>query len=1302
MAAGAQALLPLAGAASSMTLMMFFRNSPLAGVGALAMVVTILATIILVVSQRGRATRQRRQHRTRYLDYLEQQREELSGRERSLREQTRTLDPAPAALLDIVRDPARLWERRRADTDFLQVRLGTGAIPGRPLTVKDEGDALQPSDPFMLAEARTLVRRFSRIPGVPLRAPLDAAGDVSIVGPREFGLAAARALLMQVAALHAPDDVGIAICRVDSRSADWDWARWLPHLIDDEQRDPAGAVRRVATDLSAMSDLLTRDLSRRAASAAAARRNLLAGAHSSADARLLVIIDASGHEAVPLALPDRAASAADLGLTVIHLVDDRLQEPEEVTVRITVGADGELSVEDRRGDRTGCEEGTVDDAPVGLAEAVSRTLAPLRLSPESAEDGEDAFRADTVDLLELGDPRNLNFDRLWRRRSERDSMRVPIGVDEAGRPVLLDLKEPALLGMGPHGLCVGATGSGKSELLRTLVLGLLLAHPPEQLAMVLVDYKGGASFAPFAAVPHVAGVITNLADDMALVGRAHSSLAGEVKRRQQVLKDAGNVASVADYHVLRESRPDLPLLPQLLVIIDEFGELLTAEPDFIELFLSIGRIGRSIGVQLLLSSQRIEGGKLRGLDTYLSYRLGLRTFSEMESRTVLDTVDAFHLPALPGAGYLKVDTSVYQRFTGALVSGPWRDPQDEPPPVTGPLVVPVPAPGSVEPAQRGQQQEVAEDSMADLPERRTGPTLLTMAVAQLEGAADPVRRIWLPPLPDGLTLDTAAGPLEADAQGLRVSSTPGPLVVPMGLLDDPAKQWQGRWDLDLSRAGGHLMVIGGPRSGRSTLLRTFVLGLGLTGHPGDVAVYGVDLLGGGLGALEDLPYVGGIAGRGDRERVRRTVEEVRGMLDDRERVMRDRRLDSLDQLRTAHANGDLPELPAADVVLLIDGYGQLSSDFEELEPQIHGLLARGGTYGVHIVATVSRLNEIRLAQQASFGTRVELRLNEAADSSIDRKLAEVIGADQPGRALTDAKLLAQVALPRLDAAADPGTMADGLAAAVKAISAAWSGPDAPPVRVLPRMLGRPALPPPPAGSPGVVIGLTESTFGPAMLDLFGRDPHLLVLGDAGCGKTALLRLIAESLMEQYSPDELVFAVVDPRRTLQDAIPEEYLGAYASTAALAASLAQAVTKELATRSTDEPGADPGQGAPHVVLLVDDHDVISASNTQPLGGFTQYLSAGRDIGLHAVITRRVAGAARGLYEPFTLALREAGAVGLIMSGERSEGQLIGPVRAASQPPGRGLLVRPGQSPETVQTGFSPGAASPDPSTNEEDTP
>ena len=252
---------------------------------------------------------------------------------------------------------------------------------------------------------------------------------------------------------------------------------------------------------------------------------------------------------------------------------------------------------------------------------------------------------------------------------------MAIGVGTTGQAVELDIKEAAQGGMGPHGLVVGATGSGKSELLRTLVLGLAITHPPDYLNFVLVDFKGGATFNTLDALPHTSAVITNLSDELGLVDRMKDAINGELNRRMELLRSAGNFASLRDYDQARAPGADLPALPTLLIVVDEFSELLTAKPDFLDLFITIGRVGRSLGVHLLLASQRLEEGRLRGLDTYLSYRIGLKTFSVAESRIVLGAPDAFELPTAPGNGYLKFDTTGLVRFKGAYVSGPGPGPE---------------------------------------------------------------------------------------------------------------------------------------------------------------------------------------------------------------------------------------------------------------------------------------------------------------------------------------------------------------------------------------------------------------------------------------------------------------------------------------------------------------------------------------------------------------------------------------------------------------------------------------------------
>ncbi|MFN2494739.1 MAG: type VII secretion protein EccCb [Pseudonocardiaceae bacterium] len=565
-------------------------------------------------------------------------------------------------------------------------------------------------------------------------------------------------------------------------------------------------------------------------------------------------------------------------------------------------------------------------------------------------------------------------------------------------------------------------------------------------------------------------------------------------------------------------------------------------------------------------------------------------------------------------------------------------------------------------------------------------------VEQIGKVGRRVPPIWLPPLPAAVTLDRAAGGFDVTPRGVRLrvaqQAQPG-LRAPIGLLDDPARQWQGTWVVDLSAAGGNLLVLGGPGTGKTTALRTLALGLTTTHVPTDVGIYGIDLLGSGLRGLAGLPHVGGVASRDDRERIRRTIDEVHTMLGQRERLFARHQFDTVADLRAQRAAGSgsaAAELACTEVVLLLDGYGQLAAEFEALESKVHDILARGGRYGLHVVATARRWNEARAAQQVAFGHRIELRMAEPGESSIDGKLARAVPADVPGRALTTGNLYGQIALPRLDSLPDPAGSA--LAEAATLVRSAWTGPLPPPVRVLPAVLRASDLTEA-AAAPGTVpFGRFESDFAPAVLDLFGRDQHLLALGDSGTGKTNLLRLVADALVQQYSPDELVFAVFDPRRGLADVVPEPYHGGYAPNPMLAQQLAAAVCQELAGRGPSRRARPEAGSPPRIVLLIDDYDVLAASATQPLGAFVPYLAAGRDLGLHVVLTRRVAGASRGLYEPFTLGVRESGCLALLMSGDRTEGQLFAGVRPTTLPVGRAQYIRPGEPARTVQTAYFDG--------------
>ncbi|MFC9688953.1 type VII secretion protein EccCa [Kribbella sp. NPDC056951] len=1288
-----QMLMPLVGSVGSVAMMTMGRSGPMVMVGVGLLGLTLVGSVGGMLSSRGKGGKDRKSQRTRYLDYLERMRDEFVKEERKSRAEALELNPPPDALLDCVADVSRLWERRRTDSDFLQPRCGSGRVPVVPARVGQGGSAMEPPDPFMTAEATALVRRFTEMPDMPLTVPLDHVGNVSIVGDREGAVRVARSLLVQTAVFHAPEDVAIAASFPQRALPDWSWMAWLPHVQDPERKQGAMPFRRIAETPYELSQLLSGDLAERVQWATESRRGSVAFEdRKKLTKRLLVLHDTYGDVAAEVRPgADDSILPGELGVTVLHLVADRVQEPSSVTMRITVYGD-EVRIEDLRGAYPMAASGRVDRMEAAVAAGITRELTPLRLSAESLEEEGHVDDVDFMGLIGISDVGQLDFKRLWKERSDRAFLRVPLGVDDTGAVVQVDLKESAQLGMGPHGLCVGATGSGKSEVLRTMVMALMATHSPEDLSFVLVDFKGGASFAPFERVPHVSGIITNLRDDASLIERAYKSLEGEVQRRQQVLKDAGNIANITDYRLHRKQKPEMPPLPHLFVIIDEFGELLNERPDFIDLFLSIGRIGRSIGIHLLLSSQRVESGKLRGLETYLSYRFGLRTFSEEESRTVLDTTDAFHLPPLPGFGFLKVDTSVYQRFRAAYVSGAYVPPTDVIVEDEGtearPMLLPTyqQTEAELEAAREAGKPEPGSKAT----ERTTGPTELTVFVDQVRKAADQVLKIWLPPLPTACTLDALGGRTDfVDGRGLQLAVRVPPMQPPVGVVDDPTNQTQEVFRLDLTRAGGHAAIVGGPASGKTTALRTIVTSLAHTHTPLEVAIYALDLAGGGMQALSELPHVGGVALRTDRERIRRTVEEIRGMIDHRERVFRNHAIDTMEGLRQEHAAGRIPELPSADVVLIIDNYGAIRTTFDELDEPITDILQRGSSYGIHVVTSMMRWNDVRMQNQAMFGTMLELRLNDPTESNIDRRLQEVLRKAGPGRMLVPGgKLYGQFALPRIDGVADDENLSGILEAQAVTVRSTWQGPRAPQVRILPLQLPRHQVGDDIRQPAVVPIGVDERGLAPVYLDLAGRDTNLVVFGDSGSGKTNIVRLIVQQLIERHTSEQLVFAVLDPRRGLREVVPQEYVGGYAPTGRVAAGLAAGVSQELAKRMPDDSGAIPetGQGGPRIVVLADDYDLLTSGGQSPMDPFLPYVAAGRDIKLHFIVTRRASGASRQMYEPFLSAVMESGAAGLVLSGDRAEGQLFTGAYPGDYPPGRGLFVRRGDGPELVQTALA----------------
>jgi S-DNA-T family DNA segregation ATPase FtsK/SpoIIIE len=1302
-----QVLLPIMGGGGMLLMMVANRNTlmMIAGLGMLA--ATILGGIAAFVGMRTGAARRFAVQRRRYLDYLDEVHEELRTAAAVQRTAGQRRHPDPAALPDLVRDPHRLWERRLSDPDFLVLRIGLGADRlWRPVQLNTAPNPLVEPDAITTAAARLLVERDRTVESAPVAVPVE--GVVSIVGPAAETANVVRALIAQLVTLHAPEDVRVAWCVGGPAATAYEWTKWLPHCLHPDEYDGPAPRRLFANRQVELATLLQSDLNQRVAEVAKARR-LGVPNHRYRGARLVIVVDQDTTGPVDLlGHLESEISAADLGVATVVLTSDRRAEPSHVDIRATC-ADGEVTVEDLRPlPRTtaetvkrerermrGASSGRADPVDRIAIAALARQVSPLRLVADAVQDAPLETTIDLRGLLGIGDEATYDVGALWAPRPLPEFLKAPFAVGPNGAPVYLDIKESAQSGMGPHGLCVGATGSGKSEVLRTLVLTLVMTHPPERLSLVLVDYKGGATFAGLEHLPHTSAMISNLSDDSGLVDRLHDAMQGEMKRRQQILLDAGQLPNITEYNRRRDAGAPLPPLPNLMVVIDEFSELLTAKPDFIELFIAIGRIGRSIGIHQLLASQRLEEGKLRGLESFLSYRIGLRTFNEQESRTVLGVSDAYTLPPLPGSGYLKVDTTVFERFKAAYVSGPYRPPAGEELVDAPPTPAPFPLPNRVQAWLDAQTPAAAKAPSADDGDDVLAPSTLDVVVRRLRERGQQAHQIWLPPLPAALPLDAVTGPLVTDpAYGLTVADLAkrGTLRIPLGLLDKPTEQQQEPFVLDISASAGHLCILGAPQTGKSTLLRTFIAGAALTHTPQDIAFYCVDFSGGGLMALTNLPHVAGVAGRLDQDRARRTVAEVSTLLAEREQLFAARGIDSMETMRQLHREGRVPELAAADVVLVIDNYPVLKTDFEDLTDVIQDIAARGLGYGVHLVMTSGRWADLRMQLQAVIGSKIELRLNDPLDSTIKRKLAENLRADTPGRCLTQDELIAHIALPRIDGNDDPGSLQKGVEDLVVRVASAWTGPRVPAIRMLPTLVTLDEVVAQAADDPRIRLGVDETELKPVLLDLFGADQHLLAFGDSASGKTALLRLIVRDLISRYSDSQVVFAVIDVRRTLLDVVPEDYLGAYAGTASVAQGLVHGVSSELRNRlppddvTVQQLRDRSWWKGPEVVVLCDDFDLLGTAGAGPLAPFLEFLPQSRDVGFHLVVVRRSGGAGRAVHEPVPQRMKEVGCAGLLLSGERQEGQLWPQAYLSVQPPGRGLFLRKSRKPQLIQLAYA----------------
>jgi len=1111
---------------------------------------------------------------------------------------------------------ARLWERRRDDGDFLLVSLGNATLPA---------DLVVTGAPIETVIA---------VNDVPATVSLPNVGVLGIAGAPATTSALTRAIISQLAVMHSPRDLGVVLMTEPPRVESWDWIRWLPHVR-------ASSAGFAATQCQALLGLDADSAEARVTELATlieARR----GASSTGDQRvarppaIVLVIDGAWALRRTRALAAVLSQGPAVGVYAVCIDEAAERLPEEcgaVAVVNTLDA-GRLHVQVPG--RSAVVDIVVDGLSIACADRVARALAPIR---DDSPDRSDAL-PDTVrwrDVADLGGDISEELAKRW-RQAGAGSTRAFIGVGAQGR-FAVDIARD-----GPHALIAGTTGSGKSELLQTLVASLAIGNRPDEVTFVLVDYKGGAAFGACAALPHTVGMVTDL--DGRLVERALVSLGAELKRRESLLAEAGTPN-------IETFRADGRALARLVIVVDEFASLAEELPDFVGGLVGIAQRGRSLGVHLVLATQRPEGVVSPDIRANTNLRICLAVMRESESRDVIDSPEAARISrTTPGRGYARTGHGELHAFQCGRISSAHAAPAADADDIEVRLS-PFRSLCRPAPRRRALDAEPREPAGTDL-DSIVAACQAASARLGIETATSP----WLSPLPEVVDSDV----------GDRVQPM-RPLVATLAILDVPTRQSRERYLIDLDRTG-HLIVAGSARSGRTTALRTLVGGLATSSSAGDLHLYAVDCAGGALGALAALPHCGGAITGHEHDRVRRLLSLLAGELVRRQDIFAAEGFGSLAEQRARPSGPAGPASAAASplphVVLLIDGWEAFNAAFEDVDAgaildAAWRLLREGASVGIHLVVTADRAGLVgRLASTVE--ERLVLRLADRSDFSLIGLPARSVPTALPaGRGfLVDGLREAQVCV----LGDDPGGPAQLVALATIAAAAHIRDRDLPrsawPRRVDPLPVTvtladvtarRPRAHDDHQHQPSarVILGVGGDELDAVSVDLLESGPGFLIAGPPRSGRSTALATVAAGL--RAIGWQLL--AVAPRPSLVD--------------------------EYADRVFDASGvgldAELGLLGDKVALLIDDAELVT--DAPVAATLDRLMRSARDTGHVLVIA--------GLTETLSLGFRgfvvdaRRGRAGVLLTPRAPlDGDVLG-IRLprstgapAPAPAGRGLLV------------------------------
>ncbi|MCA0970754.1 type VII secretion protein EssC [Halobacillus litoralis] len=1045
------------------------------------MFTTTLITSTMQYFREKKKRKEREEKRQRvYTNYMRQKREELQGLKEKQQHVLRYHYPSFEQMKRYTEEISnRIWERTPEHADFLDLRLGTATLPSSYEVSVGSADFANREIDDLIEQSQEIMNVYRHVEDVPLTTGL-TRNPVGLVGKKRIVHKQIHQLIGQLAFFHSYQDLRIVLIFDEKDYDDWKWMRWLPHIQLPNSFAKGMIYNEQTRDQllpSLYSMIRERDMEED-------KENVSFRPH-------FVFVIANPNlisDHVFMEYVEQDTSELDVSFLFAAETREMLSNQVHTLVQYITEHEGEVSIQEgqavHKAFRLDCHE-------TNTHEAFARTLHSLNHAT-----GISNSIPEKVTFLDLigHDADDLQIAEYWTTNSSQKSLAAPIGLKGRTDVVELNLHEKA---HGPHGLLAGTTGSGKSELLQTYILSLAVHYHPHEVAFLLIDYKGGGMAQPFENVPHLLGTITNIEESANFSSRALASIKSELKRRQ-TLFERYKVNHINAYTALyKEGEAEEPM-PHLFIISDEFAELKNEEPEFIAELVSAARIGRSLGVHLILATQKPGGVIDDQIWSNSRFRIALQVQDANDSKEIIKNSDAADIQTT-GRGYLQVgNNEVYELFQSAWSGAPHQqdtyDGEDQVQLVTDlGLIGLTDVETEDEPTYREKKTEI-------------DATVEAIYRTQSEMGIERLPSPWLPPLAE------------------RIERTPvehGEKQVAIGQKDEPDRQLQEPYRYHIGR-DGNIGIFGSSGYGKSHTLMTLLLDMAEAESPEARHYYVFDFGNGALLPLKNLPHTADYFRYDDDRKMEKFTTMMKEEIDRRKQLFLE------EEVSTISLYNELAQDPLAHITVVVDNFDLVKEERTELENPFIQLARDGQTLGITVILSATRVNAVRQPLLNNLKTKVIHYLIDPTEkySLVGRTPYELEAI--PGRALVhnEATYLTQVYLPaRGD---DDAEVLDGVKRQVQVLKERYEESVTPdPIPMLPSRLGYDlfveeyvtgAL-----NSGSIAIGLDEDSVEPVQVDL---SEHCLVTGQARNGKTNVLKVMLEQMLDQRYEQIAVFDGID--------------------------------------------------------------------------------------------------------------------------------------------------------------------------------